>query len=250
MKLTFIGYGKMAEAMIKGLYQNYEIEVVGRDEIKLEKIKQTYGVKTILLENFNIDRKNIVLAVKPYNLEEVSQKLNGKANLILSVLAGCKIKTLKENIKSYNFIRVMPNIAAAYSSSMTTLTGDKTYQEKAMNICNSFGKSLWLESEKELDIATAVAGSGPAYLAMVAEALADGAVKCGLKREEAQIITVGLFESIAPLLNQLDPAIIKNAVMSPAGTTAEGYFALEKNGIRKAFIEAVEKAYKKTLKFN
>ena len=247
MKLTFIGYGKMAEAMIKGLYKTYEIEVVGRNDVKLENMQKTYNVKVALLDDFNMDNKNIVLAVKPYNLEEVSNKLKGKANLILSVLAGCKIKNLKENLESYNFIRIMPNIASAYSHSMTTLTGDKTYQEKAINICNSFGKSLWLESEKELDIATAVAGSGPAYLAMVAEALADGAVQCGLKREDAQTITAGLFDGMNPLLTNLDPAIIKNSVMSPAGTTAEGYFALEKNGVRKAFIEAVQKAYKKTL---
>ena len=250
MKLTFIGYGKMAEAMIKGLYENYEIEVVGRNQTKLDKIKQNYGVKTALLSNFNIDGKNIILAVKPYVLEEVAGQVKGNANLILSILAGSKIETLKSHLKSDSFIRLMPNVGASDFASMTTLTGDEKYKDEVLKICNSFGKSLWLGSEKEIDIATAVAGSGPAYLAIVAEALADGAVRCGLKREDAQFITAGLFDSMSPLLNNYDPAIVKNSVMSPAGTTAEGCYALEKNGVRQAFMEAVEKAYQKALSLN
>ncbi len=250
MKLTFIGYGKMAEAMIKGLYENYEIEVVGRNQTKLEKIKQSYGVKTAPLENFNIDGKNLILAVKPYVLAEVAGQMEGNANLILSILAGVKIDSLKLHLNSSSFIRVMPNVGASNSASMTTLTGDEKYKNEVIAICNSFGKSLWLGSENEIDIATAVAGSGPAYLAIVAEALADGAVRCGLKREDAQFITAGLFEGMNLLLNHSDPAIIKNSVMSPAGTTAEGCYALEKNGVRQAFMEAVEKAYQKALSLN
>ena len=228
MKLTFIGYGKMAKAIIKGVYERYEIEVVGRDENKLKELQKEFDkIKIFNINNFDITNKNIILAVKPFAIEDVSKKLKGEANLILSILAGTEIERLKEKFNSKSFIRVMPNMAASNSASMTTLTGDTKFKSQALEICNSFGTSLWLNSQKELDIATAVAGSGPAYLAMVAEAISDGAVKCGLKREEANSITQGLFNGFATLINKQHPALIKDAVMSPEGTTASGYFALE-----------------------
>ena len=86
----------------------------------------------------------------------------------------------------------MPNLAASVGRSMTTLTGDIAYKEEAKVLLGSIGKTLWLDSEKEIDIATALAGSGPAYLALVAEALADGAVKQGLKREHAMATMRGI----------------------------------------------------------
>jgi len=79
----------------------------------------------------------------------------------------------------------MPNLAASIGASMTTLTGDRAHKEEAEVLMRGAGSVLWLESEKEIDIATALAGSGPAYLALIAEAFADGAVKQGLKREDA-----------------------------------------------------------------
>jgi len=106
---------------------------------------------------------------------------------------------------------------------------------------------LWLESEAKLDAATAIGGSGPAFLALVAEALADGGVACGLSRDEAAALTTGLFRSYAALAHE-HPAAVKDMVMSPAGTTAAGYGALEDRGVRGAFIEAVRKAYDRSRK--
>jgi pyrroline-5-carboxylate reductase len=143
----------------------------------------------------------------------------------------------------------MPNLAAAYHASMTTLTGDKAYQKQAEDILQNIGQTLWLESEKEMDIATGINGCGPAFLALVAEALADGAVRDGLKREDAYELIKGLFNGFAPLLNTSNhPAHIKDGVMSPGGVTAAGIEALELHNVRHAFIDAVHKAYKKTLK--
>ena len=139
----------------------------------------------------------------------------------------------------------MPNLAAQYGKSMTTLCGDEDFKEEALEICRSFGEALWLSTEKEIDIATAIAGSGPAYLALVAEALADGGVREGLKREDAQILVQGLFEGMGALLSTRTPSQLKDAVMSPGGTTAAGYAALERNGVRNGCIEAVGAAYAK-----
>lgn len=246
-KLTFIGNGNMAKAMIKGLLGKYEIEVLGRNSKTLEMLKSEMPSIDILKidDKTYIDGKNIILCVKPNSLNELALKLNGKANSLYSVLAGVKLETLKEKISSKNYIRTMPNIAATFLKSMTTITGDETLKTNALCIFGGFGSTLWVKSEKELDIATAVAGSGPAFLALIAEALSDGAVNNGLSRNDANILVEGLFDGFVPLLQHNTPNEIKNAVMSPGGTTASGYASMEKNGVRNGMIEAINSAYKR-----
>jgi len=248
MELYIIGSGKMATSIIEGVRKDFAVTVVARNEEVLKKMEKKYKIKTIKLNSFNIHGKNVLLAVKPYALKNVSSNLMGKANMLLSVLAGTSIQTLKSYIKASHYVRVMPNLAATYKKSMTTVTGDEAYKDIALQICKSFGDILWVDSEKELNIATAVAGSGPAFLALVAEALSDGAVKEGLKREDANTLVKGLFEGFVPLLKENHPALLKDAVMSPGGTTAAGYSALEEKGVRDGFIKAITKAYERTLK--
>jgi pyrroline-5-carboxylate reductase len=137
----------------------------------------------------------------------------------------------------------MPNLAASVKKSMTTLTGDIEFKKEAEELLGAIGSTRWLSSEKEIDIATALAGSGPAYLALIAEALADGAVKQGLKRDDAMEIMRGLFGGFGELIQEVHPALLKDNVMSPGGTTASGYSALESGNVRNACMNAIEKAY-------
>jgi len=247
--VTFIGNGNMALSIAKGLKANYKIEVVGRDRKKLQKFEQELGteIQKQTLENFDITQKRILLCVKPANVEEVSAKLQGKAEILYSVLAGTNIDKLKNNFNSSAVVRAMPNLAASVGKSMTALTGDTSYKEEAQTLFNAIGSTRWLDSEKELDIATALAGSGPAYLALIAESLTDGAVKQGLKRDDAMAIMRGLFEGFGTLIQENHPALLKDGVMSPGGTTAAGYGALEKGNVRNSCIEAIEQAYKKAV---
>jgi pyrroline-5-carboxylate reductase len=244
VKLTFIGNGNMAKALIQGLESSYEIEVLGRNEVTLEALaKELPDISTrVLLEEEDITGLNIVLCVKPYSLPDLAPKLTGEANALFSVLAGTSIRSLKVHVDAKNYIRTMPNLGASHLKSMTTITGDEVLKDQALDIFNKIGRTLWLSSENELDIATGVAGSGPAYLALIAEALADGAVQQGLKRVDAQTLVTGLFEGFAPLLAEENPALIKDGVMSPGGTTAAGYAAMERNGVRNAMIEAIADA--------
>lgn len=248
MKLiTFIGNGNMALSIAKGLKNNYKIEVVGRSLEKLEAFEKNLGV-TIdkhLIENFNIDNKTILFCVKPANVEEVGAKLKGKARAVFSVLAGTPVEKLRTNINTDAVVRTMPNLAASVQKSMTTLTGDIAFKDEAEELLGAIGSTRWLGSEKEIDIATGLAGSGPAYLALIAEALADGAVKQGLKRDDAMAIMRGLFGGFGELIQDIHPALLKDGVMSPGGTTAAGYGALEDGNVRAACIDAVAKAYKK-----
>jgi pyrroline-5-carboxylate reductase len=249
-RLTLIGNGAMAKAIAQGLYSRYKIEVVGRDIEKLKLFRDSISsdIDIVTLgDSFDITDKSIIVCVKPYSLQSLSYKLEGKSKELYSILAGTTIDSISNSINSSHYIRVMPNLAAKYSKSMTTITGDDTIKSKSIDIFSSIGQTLWVSSEKELDIATAIAGSGPAFLSMVAEALADGGVNQGLKRDDAKRLVEGLFDGFSPLIQNSNPADIKDGVMSPAGTTAAGYSSLEKDGVRSAFINAIQSAYQRAL---
>ena len=248
--ITFIGNGNMALSIAKGLKDIYDIEVVGRLEQSMKKFEENLGcsIKKYLLDNFDIENKVIILCVKPANITEVGTKLQGVASELYSVLAGTTIETLKQNISSNYTVRAMPNLAASVAKSLTTLTGDEALKAKSCELFNSIGKTIWLQTQKELDIATALAGSGPAYLALIHEAFCDGAVKQGMKRADAINVANGLFDGFGTLIQNTHSAILKDAVMSPGGTTAAGYAALEECGVRNGCIKAIEEAFKVTQK--
>jgi len=249
MQLTLIGNGNMALSLAKGLIKTYDLEIIGRDLEKLQYFQTLIPeVKIkVLRDTEDITNKNIILCVKPYVLNEVASKLKGEANVIYSILAGTTLETLATNIKSKSYIRTMPNLAATYNASMTTITGDINCKDDAIDIFNSIGTTLWVNTQKELDIATAIAGSGPAYLALIAEALSDGGVRCGLSRQSSDELVKGLFAGFAPLLKNEKPANIKDGVMSPGGTTAAGYATLEENGVRNAMIQTISSAYNQAI---
>ncbi|PHR55362.1 MAG: pyrroline-5-carboxylate reductase [Arcobacter sp.] len=242
--ISFIGNGNMALAIAMGLKDKYTIEVIGRNLQNLENFEKSLGKKISksLIKDFDISGKTLIFAVKPQNLEEVASQLQGQASALYSILAGTKLENLKKSISALGYVRAMPNMAASVQKSMTTLTGETNLQEEAIELFSAIGKAHWLGSEKEIDVATALAGSGPAYLALIAEALTDGAVKEGLKRPDAMAIMRGLFDGFAELIQDQHPAIIKDTVMSPAGTTAAGYCAMEEAGVRNGCINAITKA--------
>ena len=247
--ITFIGNGNMALSIAKGLKSNYKIEVVGRNLEKLKKFEKELGVSVDkhLINSFNMQDRTVLFCVKPANVEEVASQLQGKAKVIYSVLAGTSVEKLRSNLNTNAVVRTMPNLAASVGQSMTTLTGDTEFKEEAEELLGAIGSTRWLATEKEIDIATALAGSGPAYLALIAEALADGAVKQGLKRDDAMAIMRGLFGGFGELIQEVHPAILKDGVMSPGGTTAAGYGALEDGNVRASCIDAIEKAYRRAL---
>lgn len=246
-QITLIGNGNMAFAIASGLISTYDVEVVGRDINKLDDFETRLktDIKKTLYKDFNAEDKTLILCVKPANIVAMKSMIKGKAKSLYSVLAGTSVEHLKANIDARNYVRSMPNLAANIKKSMTTLTGDETCKEEAVNIFSSIGYTLWVSSEKELNIATALAGSGPAYLALIAEALADGGVKQGLKRDDAMQLMRGLFAGFGDIIQDVHPAVFKDAVMSPGGTTAAGYSALEENGVRNGCMKAIEAAYKR-----
>ncbi len=246
-EILLIGSGNMALSIAKSLKDNYKLAVANKKIEKLHTFEEHLGVQIekLLVQDLDIEAKDILLCVKPQALTEVSTMLKGRASALYSILAGSSLDSLRV-IDSNAYMRAMPNVAAQLGHSMTTLFGDAELQESAIDLFNHIGKTLSLKSEKELDIATALAGSGPAYLALVAEALSDGAVNQGLKRDDATELVRGLFEGFGALLQTTHPALLKDSVMSAGGTTAAGYAALEKAGVRSGVITAIEQAYNRS----
>ena len=240
MKLLLVGAGNMGSAMLKGL-GSYTISVVEKSQARKEVLQERYPNVTFLNEAPKIDGYVVILAIKPQALG--SLKLEGKADAVISILAGTPIAKLKEKIEANFYIRAMPNIAALNQKSVTSVVGDVEFKEQALEILRSIGKAIWLNSEKELDIATGLGGSAPAWLAIVAEALADGAVNLGLPRDKAQEYLGALFEGVGSVLEDTHPATFKDMVTSPGGTTAAGLYELEEGKVRSSFIKAMESCY-------
>lgn len=234
----------MALALAQGLKKSYELEVIGRDEKKLDEFETQLGIsiEKTLFANASCEDKTIILCVKPSNLSEIAPFLKGEAKALYSVLAGTSLESL-HTIRAKGYVRAMPNLAAEKGASMSALVGDSALQYEALALFEAIGMSVWLGSEKELDIATALSGSGPAYLALIAEALCDGAVREGLKREDALTLMRGLFKGFGELIQTIHPALLKDNVMSPGGTTAAGYGALEKSGVREGCMQAIQAAH-------
>ncbi|WP_456469836.1 pyrroline-5-carboxylate reductase [Caminibacter sp.] len=246
MKISIIGYGAMARAIAEGLKGDVEFEVVGRDEEKLKNFSKEFGCPYYIIDGYDISGKIVILAVKPYALQEVSMRIKGEADVLISILAGKALFELQKYIKSKYYLRAMPNIAAKYKASTTAVTGDEEAKEIGEKILSKIGEVVWVNNDDEIDMATAIIGSGPAFLAIIAEAISDGGVYTGLKRDVSEKLTKGLFKSFASLKETFPD--IKNSVMSPKGTTAEGVKTLEEEGVRGKILNSIVKTYEKSKK--
>ena len=240
MELLLIGAGNMGSAMLKGLSE-FSVTVVEKSETRVKELREEFKSIDILNDIPNVSGKVVVLAVKPQTLPLL--EVEGEAEAVVSILAGTPIAKLKDKIDAKYYIRAMPNIAALNLKSVTSVVGDIEFKEQALEILSTIGKAIWLNSEKELDIATGLGGSAPAWLAIVAEALADGAVNLGLPRDKAQEYLGALFEGVGSVLEDTHPATFKDIVTSPGGTTAAGLYTLEEKAVRSAFIKAMESCY-------
>jgi pyrroline-5-carboxylate reductase len=236
----------MADAIAEGLNGEYEIEVVGRNEEKLKKFAQKHKCKYSLIDGYDLTSRIVILAVKPHALQEVSMRIKGKAEILISILAGKPIYELEKYIKADAYVRAMPNVAAKYLASTTALTGDEKAKKTALEIFSKIGEVVWVNNDDEIDMATAIIGSGPAFLAIIAEAIEDAGVYCGLKREVSNALSRGLFKSFSAI--EEDFSKIKKSVMSPKGTTASGIFTLEKEGVRGKIMKGIIDTYEKSKK--
>ena len=244
MKLMLIGAGNMGAALLKGWGEQYEIKIVENNGEQRRKLESLFPKISFVEPDEPCEEHCVVLAVKPQSVASV--QLKGEPLAIVSIMAGVTLQTIKKLFEAKHYIRAMPNLAALHGASATAFTGDAGFKETAQALLSAVGRAVWVETEKELNIATALAGSGPGYLAVVAEAMANAAVKLGMKNNDAHALTEALFSGMGPLLKNDHPALLKEKICSPGGTTAAGIAALEAHGARNAFYEAVAAAFERS----
>ncbi len=251
----------MAEAIISrlltvGIYPAEAVIVSDPLGDRREFLHQQYGVTVTGNNQEVVEAASIVLAVKPQALRSAVNGLKVSADkLIISILAGVSLSQLEGVFSQQSIIRTMPNTPATVGAGMTAIAGNERVTDVqyalVSNIFQAVGKVVQV-SESQLDAVTGLSGSGPAYVALMVEALADGGVAAGLPRAMAQELALQTVLGTAQLLDQqqLHPAICKDRVTSPGGTTIAGIRALEKGGFRSTIIEAVIAAANRSKELN
>ncbi len=203
------------------------------------------------LAQIQLHRNILIFCVKPQDLMGISAALTGKLsddNLVISVLAGKKTSTISKELRFEGaIIRAMPNIAAVIGEAATAMCANEhcnsAHKQNAEIIFGGVGEAYWTK-ESLMDAVTGLSGSGPAYIYMVIEALTDGGLKMGMPRDLAfKLATQTVLGAAALVKNTgLHPAILKDQVTTPAGTTISALHELEERGLRSMFVNAVEKA--------
>ena len=256
-KICFIGSGNMGEALISGLVSNTtqpdHIMCTDIREDTLARIAETYGVKTSTDNQAAIQWSDIVIfSVKPQILAQVlsqTAECLDMSKLIISIAAGVPLAAIEACIhKELRLIRVMPNIAAFVKESASAIAAGKNAGpediELAKSIFDSVGKSVFIDENYLMDAITGLSGSGPAYIFMIVDAMADAGVKMGLARQDALFLSMQTVLGSAKVLLETKehPGALKDRVTSPGGTAIAGIHTLEKGGLRTTLINAVEAA--------
>jgi len=258
-QLGIIGGGVMGEALLSRLIaqKTYAPESIRVGEPTAQRcavLRQTYGVEAIADNQAVLDASDVVLlAVKPQIFPAVAITLspNKPEQLVVSIMAGVPLQTLESSFGGQPVIRAMPNTPATVGAGMTAIApgthATAAHLELAHQLFSAVGEVVQVP-ESLMDAVTGLSGSGPAFVALVVEALADGGVAAGLPRAIAQRLALQTVRGTAELMQTADlhPAVLKDRVTSPGGTTIAGVAALEKAGLRNALIEAVQAAYRRS----
>lgn len=260
MKIGFIGLGNMATAIIGGILAKGMAkpeDIIGFDKFEgaRENAKSRFSI-TVAEDNSQTAQMSdiLFLAVKPQFFPDVLDELKGKISketLVVSIAAGKTIEFLEEGISSkHKIIRCMPNTPALVGEGCTGVCYNKQVTdeelESVLTLLNSFGKAYKI-TENMMDAVVAVSGSSPAYVFMFIEAMADGAVKAGMPRNQAYEFAAQAVLGSAKMVLETGkhPAELKDMVCSPAGTTIEAVKVLEEKGLRGAVMEAMEACIKR-----
>lgn len=256
-QVGLVGTGNMGEALIKGLIHGHvcKPEQIFCSDTRLERLKairETYGVKGTS-HNIEVVKHSdiLILAVKPQIMKEVVHEVTkylDLSKLIISIAAGVPLDAIESCAKrELKLIRVMPNICVSVREGASAIAGGKHIIKEdlmiAKTIFDSVGKSLFVE-ENLLDAVTGLSGSGPAYIFLIIDALADAGVKVGLSRGDALLLASQTVLGASKMLIETGehPGKLKDLVTSPGGTAIAGLHTLEEGGLRTTLMNAVEVA--------
>jgi pyrroline-5-carboxylate reductase len=261
-KLSFIGSGVMAEAMIKGLLRENlvasdQVVTAGPRAERGELLAERYGVGFSTSNDEAVkDRDIVVLSIKPQViapvLSEIRSGLRSDA-LVLSIAAGIPIALIAKGTGHQAIVRAMPNTPAQIGQGITVWTATSSVTESQFNaastILSALGEAVHVDDENYLDMATALSGTGPAYVLLFMEAMIDAGVHLGFSRRIAERLVLQTMQGTIEYARQSPrhPATLRNEVTSPGGTSAEALYHLEKGGLRTVISRAVWAAYQRSV---
>ena len=261
-KIAVIGVGKMGETLINSVIKNNIIKKENlfgsttREEHAKE-IQKKYQIKTYVNnEEMILGKDIIILAIKPQLMKKVIAQIKEvltEKQLIISIAAATSTQFIENCLgKNIPVIRAMPNTPALINEGMTVFCSGqfvkKNHIQMAMDIFGAIGLSEIVHREELMDVVTALSGSGPAYAYIIIESLTEGGVRMGLPRELAQKMAAQTLMGASKMVLKtgLHPALLKDAVTTPAGVTVDGLMELEDGGIRVTLIKAVSRATEKS----
>jgi pyrroline-5-carboxylate reductase len=260
-RLAFIGGGTMAEAMIRGLLDRAlvppsDVVVTGPRAERRSDLATRYGVRAVAA---NVDAAKeadvVVLSVKPQVLATVMRELRGKLRdeqLVLSIVAGATLRSLRDGLSHGAVVRAMPNTPAQVGMGVTAWTATSAVtaeqRERAKAILGALGEEIEVDDENLVDMATALSGTGPTYVFLLMEALVDAGVHLGFSRRVAEELVLRTVEGSALFARKSGRhlAELRNMVTSPGGTSAAAIYQLEKGALRTVLSKAVYAAYQRT----
>ena len=270
--LSFIGCGVMAEAIIGGLLRRELVtsaQIIGshpRPE-RREELQTKYGI-SVVESNAKAARPSpasegssgkssiVILAVKPQRLSTIFNELRGqlqKEQLVLSIVAGAKIETIASELGHPSIVRAMPNTPAQIGQGVTAWTATPEVGDAQLAqvraLLGALGKEIYVETERMIDMATALSATGPTYIFLVMEALVDAGVHMGFSRHVAQelVLQTMLGSVLFAKESHKHPAELRNMVTSPGGTSAEAIYQMEKGGLRTVLSKAVWAAFQRAV---
>lgn len=261
LKITIIGPGVMGEAMIAGLLRKNVttpqcILASGPELDRNEELRERYGISVTSDNAAAVQQADVViLSIKPQLLQRVLKGLKDKIPphaLVLSIVAGASIQTISERLNHPHIVRSMPNTPGQIGEGITVWTHSPSVTpeqaEQARRILGALGVEVFVEEENYLDMATALSGTGPAYVYLFMEAMIDAGVHLGFSRKiSEQLVIQTILGSVAYYKSKgVHVAKLRNEVTSPGGTTAEALYYLEKAGFRTAMSRAIWAAYERS----
>jgi pyrroline-5-carboxylate reductase len=262
LKIAFIGSGAMAGAMIVGLLREKlaSPENLFASDPRVDRgveLRDKYGIQPFTDNAAAVKEADVVvLSIKPQRLSLVLDELKGKIPekaLVLSIIAGATIEKMSTGLTHDKVIRTMPNTPARIGEGITVWVASDAVsdeqKEQAQTILSALGEEVFVEDEYYLDMATALSGTGPAYVYMFMEAMIDAGVHMGFPRRISEKLVVQTMRGSVNFYekNDMHVAALRNQVTSSGGTSAEALYYLEKAGVRTAISRAIWAAYQRSL---
>jgi pyrroline-5-carboxylate reductase len=261
VKVAFIGSGVMGEAMLAGLLAQGLVDpsqvIASHPRAdRREQLVERYGV-SVAESNLDAARSVdlVVLTIKPQVLIPIMRQLKGQLRddqVVISILAGTTFAKLRTGLEHDALVRVMPNTPAQIGQGMLVWTSTPTVSEARMaqvrSVLGALGRELWVETEKYVDMATALSGTGPTYVFLMMEALIDAGVHMGFPRRIAEEIVLQTVSGSVEFARDSGRhmAELRNMVTSPGGTSAEAIYQMEKGSLRTIYSKAVYAAFQRT----